>query len=814
VVALLGLEGYSQDQLTLARQLSPALDRYLSLHLPHADLHARRHLAWSRCALATIFKTASPEEVCEFWSQTADELLTRAWEDCGLLETESILLAFGKQGARELNLSSDIDVMVVSEGRDLPAVEKGLRKFQQLISHASDAGFCFRLDFDLRPGGKLGPLITTPSQFQDYYWSQGETWERLAMVRLRPIVGSKALEKQTMDLARRFSFRKFLDFTLLDDLKALRAQVHQKGFTRKHGELHLKLEVGGIRDIELFVHSLLILNGGKLVELQTRSTSAAIHLLKAKNLLPAHEADLLNDTYWYFRQAENLVQAIGDRQTHSLPENLPSELGAPTLEDVRSRMFAVDKIVSSLLGAVDTESTKLPADEPAQIAWLKELGFSDEAIEASWGPLMKATALSHKNDRDERARQEFLYSFSTALASNQGLDRNLGLSLLVDFVKATRAKASFFSLLLRTPGLIEDLARLFCLSPYLSAILTSRPELLDHFILQVDEGWAAETDAMLQQMSERKLLTELWAANQFLVDKDLKSMFARITATADSICTQLLKHLQTEYPESRIEIVTLGKWAGLEMGLRSDLDFVFITPDAPNESDMKVARRLLSRLTDPTRSGSLYDLDLRLRPSGQSGALLVGVDKLHGYWRDSAKPWERQAYLRARPLNPDRKLQKDLLIAKPLSEEELNELKDIRVKLLRKSGDGEIDIKYAPGGMLDIEFVAQTAILAGQVPSHSTSTLGMIEDLAHNSLPWKRAAADLSATYLELRKFEQMLQLSAAHKTGAAKRGQPLFQKAAALMGAAPDEAWKHLTELLERSRTHLNTLDPTGLKL
>src|SRR5688572_2421299 len=101
---------------------------------------------------------------------------------------------------------------------------------------AGDLGFCYRLDFDLRPGGKMGPLLTNPSQFQDYYWSQGETWERLALVRLRAVTGSTTLAQSISDLAERFSFRKFLDFTLLEDLKALRAQVHQKGFVRKDSE--------------------------------------------------------------------------------------------------------------------------------------------------------------------------------------------------------------------------------------------------------------------------------------------------------------------------------------------------------------------------------------------------------------------------------------------------------------------------------------------------------------------------------------------------------------------------------------------------
>ncbi|NJL24031.1 MAG: hypothetical protein HC902_01820 [Calothrix sp. SM1_5_4] len=284
MVALPELGTYTQEQRELARTWSPAFFRYEKvLSDPRIDdVHALRHQAWMKCVLATYFRPSSAREVCAYWSRIADELLIRAWRECGLDQGDSVLFALGKHGAEELNLSSDIDLMVVADPKNALTLEKGLRRFQQILHQPRDFGFCFRLDFDLRPGGKMGPWITSPAQFQDYYWSQGETWERLAMVRLRAVTGSPALQRQIQDLARRFSYRKFLDFTLLEDLKALRSQVHQKGFQRRDGELHVKLDVGGIRDIELFVHSLLVLNGGKMPELQTRSTAGALERLKRK----------------------------------------------------------------------------------------------------------------------------------------------------------------------------------------------------------------------------------------------------------------------------------------------------------------------------------------------------------------------------------------------------------------------------------------------------------------------------------------------------------------------------------------------------
>lgn len=816
MVALPGLESYSPAQLETARAASRAFARYETLlkspGLP--QLHARRHRAWLECVAASYFQTATAEQVCAHWSATADELLRETWQSCGLGGTGAVLIALGKQGADELNLSSDIDLMVVADPKQAAVVEKGLRRFQQTLQQAGEFGFCYRLDFDLRPGGKMGPLMTSPSQFQDYYWSQGETWERLALVRLKTVTGNQGLAQQITDLARRFSFRKFLDFTLLEDLKALRSQVHQKGFDRRDDELHLKLEVGGIRDIELFVHSLLVLNGGKLPELQTRSTARALHLLEDKKLLAPKEAAFLRETYWYFRHVENLVQSVEDRQTHALTTPPPAGVpGLPTRAEIEKRMVAVDTIVSGLLGQVTLDKVRLPATESGQHQWLKDLGFSDAVIETAWAQLIKATALSHKNDRDERARQEFLFTFVGELAKHKGLDRDLGLNILADFVRAVRGKATFFSMLLRSPRLIEDLARLFCLSPYLGSILASRPELLDHFILQVDEAWSDDLQMLLQQMSERKLLTEIWSANQFLADGDLPALFERVTATADQITLQLLTQLHREYPAARISILALGKWGGRELGLRSDLDFIFVTPGAPVREDFKVARRFISRLTDPLKGGNLYDVDLRLRPSGQSGPLLVASDRLLEYWKSEAKPWERQAYLRARALGTATLPDKAALTERALTEEDFAELKRIRSKLLKTGAENTLDLKYTPGGLIDIEFVAQTALLALQLAPAETSTQGMISQLAGTDPLWQQHGTRLQEIYSQLRRYEQAFQLASSHKVGQLTPEHPIFCKAASLLGMKPAEAWTQVSREFNEARTLLNALDPTGLQ-
>lgn len=795
------------------RRASPAFEIYHQLlqKIPQTEpqkLRHERHVAWCECALATFFSVATAEEICAFWSDAADSVLLRAWNLAGLSEEPAALFALGKLGARELNLSSDVDLMIIARPEVAAEVEKKLREFRRLIHHRDDWGSCFRIDFDLRPGGTMGPVIVTPSQFQDHYWSQGEAWERLALVRMRLLTGPEDIHQNIMDLAQRFSFRKFLDYSLLEDFKALRSQIHQSTLVRDENQTHLKLGMGGIRDIELFLHSLLVMNGGKISNLRVRSTSQAAQNLAQEKLLPPTEAQHLLETYWYYRQIENQLQAVSDTQTHALEwSRLPALWNWPTEVELRERMKSVDSIVSGLLGRVNILEPQLPATAAEQEVWLRQLGYSEDAITNAWPQLIKATALSYKNDRDEWARRQFLYAFIEKMKAI-GNDHNLGLHILVDFVKATRAKATFFSLLLREPLLLADLARMFSLSPYLGAILSARPELLDNFILMRDEEWSGDLSNLMEQASSRKLLIELRSANSFLRSFDLDELMNNTTRTADEICSAVLDAIKRETGSRQLEILALGKWGGREMGLRSDLDFIFMTPDEPRQEDFKAARRFISRISDPQKGGMLYGMDLRLRPSGQAGAILIGRAQLELYWRESAAAWERQAYLRMRPLRADIDFDKTIFVSRGLSEDDARELHQIRGKLLKGDTPGFVDLKYTPGGLLDIEFVVQTLALKGKIPVDP----GTVRALNQLSLSEKDRRG-LEKTYRFLRTLEQLSQLSAAHSVTRIEFESESFARACALWKKDSNNVIEELTAILEASRATLNRIDPTGYR-
>lgn len=807
-------QSYSQAQISEMSAFSKAFERYLNLVQQNTPqtlseiLRLERHEAWISCALATFFGTASTADICHYWSQKCDEILQKACDEAqreipGL--GPIALFAFGKLGSEELNMSSDIDVVFVSQDQSKEALAFS-RRFLQLINDNTSYGFCFRVDYDLRPGGKQGPVVPTVDQFEDYYGNYGEAWERLAFVRFRKIWGSQDIQSKAETFSKKFSYRKHLDYTLLSDLQILRKRIHEHYWHRSHSDqLDLKLGVGGIRDLELFVHALQVVHGGKDPSIRSHSTETALSLLEKAQLLPGSDIRFLKSHYWHLRHLENLVQIKEDQQTHIL--NMHSGILAD-LEGLRVDFKNCDAVVSTLLGKVSASPTTLPETLEQQKEWLKEIGFSDQVIEQEWQELISATALSRQKERDEQYRKRFLFLFIEALKKYpQKLDRCL--SLLKDFLKATRAKATFFSLFLNHENLIEQVANIFASSPYLSRLLCSRPELIDSFIyrsLSIEEP--TDLENLLTFLAEKKLMTELISGTEFISDRDLDKLNQRLTQTADQICKSLLLNLHGSSLE--LNILCLGKWGGQELGLHSDLDFIFVTAKDPTETDLKLARRFLNRLTETNKGGSLYPVDLRLRPSGKGGVIVTSAQQLKDYLQNTAEAWERQAYLRSRWLIADSISFDiaDVLKNKGLSETDLKELERIR-KALLKNQSSELDLKYSAGGFVEIEFAIQIELLKNQSATRSAHTLEMLTQIAQNNALWRAAEKPLREHFIFMRQAEQLHQISSSESGSVLKKNSEGFQSVAELFQTTPEQLETQIITAFSENSEILKRLDP-----
>lgn len=741
------------------------------------ELRKERAVAWLRVAVPAVLGEGDPLDLCRQWSLSADLLLKKAFAQC-FAPTEAALFALGKLGSYELNLSSDVDLLIVSDRED-PDLIQSLRKFQRLLADITAEGFVFRVDFDLRPGGRMGPLVPTADQLMDYYGNYGETWERLAFVRLRFIAGADEIASRVLAFTRRFTYRRHIDFSLLEDLKNLRGRMLSHNWKRAGpDEIDLKLALGGIRDIELFTHAMLVIHGGKEPSLQVSETRSALKKLSEKERLPAAEASFLSSLYSDLRRLENYVQAIDDRQTHLLSRKEPH----PTfvnelLKDFDARMLRSREIVSELLGDEDPGVAKV-IDIPEDLH----------------RELMSIPLLSRNKERDEETRRKFLALFMELL-DRQGGRRDWALEQLRDFLKAVRAKSSFFSLLVREVKLIEELAWLFGHSRYLGRLLCYRPELLDSFAYRSQSLRREDLSLLLEDLAEKKLLGELVEGSRFLRDLDAVETTRRLSTVADEIGREMACALKKEYP-SDCEVLCLGKWGGSEMGFRSDLDFLFVTPGEVEERDHRFARRFISRLTEPHRGGSIYSIDLRLRPSGKAGPIVIPIADLKSYLESESAPWERQAYLRARWLERDLGDLAPSLFARTLTKDDLAELDRVRIGLVKPAPD----VKYREGGLVDLEFCAQTLALQKASPSAGKSSFELLHE---------QAGEILSRNYERLRQLEQIMHLVTVESSHQWRLEGEIPSIVAGLLKTSPEALNEELEKIFRKNLEELDRLDP-----
>jgi glutamate-ammonia-ligase adenylyltransferase len=764
---------YSNLEIAKAEEFSPALKTYLSLLArpqlnlkPRDELRIRRHQVWCQAVLATFHERASTEEICYKWSLTAEQLIGDAWNLAGGSAEGLIILALGKLGSRELNLSSDVDLVFVRRDDQLIDVNV-MKAFNAILNERDEFGYALRVDLNLRPGGRSGSLLTSQTEFEYHYGYHGEMWERLSYVRARFIFGDPKLAEEILKFANRFSYRKHIDLTLMDDLSSLRQKIHHDIGLKDQSFFNLKLSPGGIRDLELFVHSLQLIHGGKNKSLQTQSTSEAIAQLAALSFISAEEAKFLLSSYWYFRNVENHLHGTDDRQTYAISkkQKIFSKFAVECILNLADKS---EEFVSRLLKINDEPALATDIDD--QKKWLKEKGFSEASINEIWPKIISASALSLKSEKDEVARQRFLHSFVDHL-SNIQRNKDFALALLSDFIFASRAKASLYSLLNREKKLTEEIAWLFSSSPYLANIFVMRPELIDSLFFKSQAELPQDQDEALEMLIERRLLVEILCAQKFLKDLELGSLSLELTNTADEICKILLGRLTHELQSESLNIICLGKWGGRELGFRSDLDFIFVTDETPTPIQQKLSKRFIHWLNQPNRGGVIYNIDTRLRPNGQAGPLLVSQAQLKNFLQHSAEAWQRQAYLKARPLFDLNFSIPQCSSQKLLSPTEREVLTDIRKKLLNDDSDS-YDLKLRSGGLVDIEFAAQVSLLERAQFSLDSSTQGMIQYNMSQDEGWKLCGAQLLQNYNFLRTVEQMHQLTSSQSHSKIKKSQ------------------------------------------
>ncbi|MCC6780266.1 MAG: bifunctional [glutamine synthetase] adenylyltransferase/[glutamine synthetase]-adenylyl-L-tyrosine phosphorylase [Hyphomicrobiales bacterium] len=687
-----------------------------------------------------------------------------------------IVLAMGKMGAGELNYSSDIDLIVFYE---LAAVAPGTepapffvrltRTLVKLLQERTPDGYVFRTDLRLRPDPASTQIAVSTAAAIDYYESRGQNWERAAMIKARPCAGDTPAGQALLAALAPFIWRKYLDFAAVADVHAMKRQIHAY---RGHDEIaveghNIKLGRGGIREIEFFVQTQQLIAGGRHPELRHKETLRTLGILAAGSWIDAAAQTELTDAYRFLRVVENRLQMVADEQTHMLPadrdvlERFARFLGFADRDAFADCLLVhlrnVQRHYATLFeNAPEAEIGRLvfppAADDRETLDRLTEMGFR--------GPLEVSDLVRHWGAgqygalRSQAARAQLEAVVPMLLHQFARSANPDGAVLAFDrFLSGLHGGGRLFSLLRQNPDLIALIALVLGTAPRLADGLAHYPEVMDAVIdpsffgalPEQAELMAGLDRSLAQSQSYEDYLDRIriYAQEQmFLIGTRILSgtasaeqageAFARL---ADTLVRSLHATIEENFARQHGRIVgqqtvvlALGKLGGREMTATSDLDLIVIydfDPDHP-ESDgprklygsqyfSRLTQRLISALTAQTNYGLLYQVDMRLRPSGRSGPVATQIAGFADYQDTEAWTWEHMALTRARVVTgtPELAARVEEVIRGVLCRSRDRELiagdvLEMRNAIAVEKGDGERwDLKYVAGGLIDIEFIAQ-----------------------------------------------------------------------------------------------------------
>jgi len=752
------------------------------------------------------------------------------------------VIALGKLGGRELNLSSDIDIIFCYPERGECDGRRHLSNeqfFTQLarnvirsLSTISADGFCFRVDTRLRPFGDAGPLVSSFAALEQYYQREGRDWERYALVKARPVAGDLVAGQQLLGILKPFVYRRYIDFGAIEAVRDMHSNVREDAL-RKDRLDDIKRGPGGIREIEFLVQTFQLLRGGREASLQTASIFAAAETLKRLGLLPGDTIAEILKAYRFLRKTENCIQALHDQQTHQVPTGddglrVAQAMGFSDMTGFRLALDDTRKRVESLFEQSLPQPTG-PADDknPWHAYWQRARNTlqDDHPDAGDWKPLSDFVKRLSRLSLSQRASQR-LDQFMPVL-----LERFDALALddaiihrVLDLVSTICRRSAYLSLLVQNPGASNRMLELFSASQHVAQTVTRYPALLDELIdpslgahpptnddiqtgIERVLNAKGDIETMLQDLNYLKLVISL-RVEVAVLQSTISTTDARTTLSrlAQSLvqAVLLLSQQEVEVRHGRLRgpglaVIAYGSLGACALGFDSDLDLIFLYQATDARSDgarpisaeryhTGVARRLLGLLSAVTPSGRLYSIDARLRPNGRAGLLVSSTDAFIRYQLNQAWVWELQALTRARSVAGDAETTEAFMAARLLVlttrrdkaaiRAEVTNMRE-RLRTEHKSGN---PLKHGPGGLVDIEFVVQLGLLlnAGEFPEVLASSEIHQQLLALHNCGWIKANVfkTLSDAYTRLSHARQQ---TALLDGGAESNPGPLLNIAQAL---------------------------------
>jgi len=708
-----------------------------------------------------------------------------------------VVLGMGKLGGEELNFSSDIDLIFAyteegeTDKRGLSNHEFFVRlgqRLNQVLSEATGDGFVFRVDMRLRPNGASGPLALSFDAAEQYYQAHGRMWERYALIKARAVAGDPAAGAELLERLKPFVFRRYLDYTAVEEIRALKASIHRE-LLRKGVEANIKLGPGGIREIEFIGQAFQLIRGGRDRALQVRPILPVLaHLAREGDLTPQTETEL-RAAYEFLRNTEHRLQMINDQQTQVLPSNdldrwrLAVGMGlsdwASFQAALKRHMQRVHEHFESVFAAPQGEAPS--ADEQGLHAvWAGSLDMASASLVLQRAGFVNAEAVLGllKGLREGGAYsalsangRERLDKLMPLLLGAAGLthEPQTTLARLISLIETIGRRSVYLALLVENPLAMSQLVKLCAASEWIARYLSQHPILLDELMDAASlyapltrEALAGELQSRLARLPVDDLEAQMEALREFRHGQVLRVAAADIgpgltpeevgrhlgyiaevvveqalaLAHGDLVARHgrptLVQDGNITYPG--FAVIAYGKLGSLELGYTSDLDMIFLhgaepeggmtdgqRPIANEVFFARLAQRLIHVLTARTGGGILYEVDTRLRPSGQSGMLVTHPTAFRSYQEEHAWVWEHQALIRARPIAGDAGLAqmfeaiRSEVLCRGRDPETLRaEVAAMRLRMREAQSPhdpGQIDLKHDPGGMIDVEFMVQYALL-------------------------------------------------------------------------------------------------------
>ncbi|MFN3072495.1 bifunctional [glutamate--ammonia ligase]-adenylyl-L-tyrosine phosphorylase/[glutamate--ammonia-ligase] adenylyltransferase [Acinetobacter sp. TY1] len=708
-----------------------------------------------------------------------------------------IVIAMGKLGAQELNLSSDIDLIFAfdeqgeTNGRKCIDVQQFCilwgQKLIYLLDHITADGFVFRVDMRLRPWGDGSALAISHVALEKYLSQHGREWERYAWIKARIITGG-AEGDDLLEMTRPFVFRKYVDYTAFEAMREMKAMIERE-VSRRNIADDIKLGAGGIREVEFIVQVFQLIYGGSKLELQDRQCLVSLKHLGEVGLLDAQAVIDLEDAYLFLRRVEHAIQALNDQQTQSLPteddlrQRLTDTLG---FEDWDTFIAFLNekrgKVIYQFEHLIKEKGCETTVENSTQLENRLEAILDANAknlIHEFWyGHAIKKLPAKAV----QRLKEFWPYLIEAILQSDKP---QIALMRLMPLVESVMRRTVYLVMLIESKGALQRLVKMATVSPWICEELTHYPVLLDEFLsmdfelpqrryledslrqqlLRIEIDQVEDQMRVLRLFKKSNVLTV--AASDVLAESPLMKVSDALTDIAEvSVIAALNLAYQTVakrhgYPLDEngrrcsldhlaFVVAGYGKLGGIELGYGSDLDLVFIhAMDEQADTDgtkvisgfefaMRVAQKFMSLMTTQTLDGRVYEIDTRLRPSGEAGLLVTSLKAFEQYQLKSAWVWEHQALVRARSIAGELSLREKFeqlrcrILTLPRDEENVRvEVLNMRQKMKDHLGsskeqkkDGIFHLKQDAGGIVDIEFMAQYMVLAWS---------GTNQDLAHYS---------------------------------------------------------------------------------